>query len=283
MEITVTEQKVFSIEARLSPEQVRERAWDQKLAAFGSLSRLLLRPKGDEIKVASVEKRYEPLWHVTAHKRVVFDRGREYRVPVGDGTVQRVNVAGAEYQVAQGPPRHFIVRGVEHCEEDVRAERLVDGVAGAEVTAPAIVSAPREEIKELAEFAPSDAIVVPPEVKASSVVQPLVQRLMTPYEADQVFEESITIERVHLLYHPVYAFEYAWEARGKKAVVEIDAVSGDLRTDGRAIHQQMRRIFNRDVLFDLGAETINLVVPGGAIALKIGKAIVDRQRGPKGS
>lgn len=144
MEITVTEQKVFLIEARLSPEQVRERAWDQKLAAFGSLSRLLLRPKGDEIKVASVEKRY-----------------------------------------------------------------------------------------------------------------------------------------VHLLYHPVYAFEYAWEAHGKKAVVEIDAVSGDLRTDGRAIHQQMRRIFNRDVLFDLGAETINLVVPGGAIALKLGKAIVDHQRGPK--
>jgi len=60
--------------------------------------------------------------------------------------------------------------------------------------------------------------------------------------------------------------------------VEFDALSGQVRTDGRAFQQQVRRIFNRDVLFDLGAETINLVVPGGAIPLKIGKALLDRQR-----
>jgi hypothetical protein len=32
------------------------------------------------------------------------------------------------------------------------------------------------------------------------------------------------------------------------------------------------------VLFDIGAETINLVVPGGAIALKLTKAVVDHGR-----
>ncbi|MGH2373632.1 MAG: hypothetical protein ACRDIC_09195 [bacterium] len=281
MEITVAEQKVFLVEARLSPEQAKERAWDQKMAAFGSFSRLLLRPKGDEIKVATAEKRFEPLWFAAARRRIVFDRGREYRVPVGDQTVQRVTVAGSDYPVAPGPPRHYIIRGVEHCEDDVRVESFIDGVTGADVAAAAIAAAPHEEIVELADFAPSDAIVVPPEVKASTVVQRLVQRLMTTYEADQVFEESITVEHLQLLYHPVYAFEYVWEARGKKAVVEIDAVTGEVRTDGRAFHQQMRRIFNREVLFDLGAETVNLVVPGGAIALKIGKAIVDHQRGPK--
>ncbi len=281
MEITIAEQKVFLVEPQFSADQARERAWDHKAAAFGALSRLLLRPKGDEIKVASIEKRFEPLWHVMAHRRLVFDRGREYRVPVGDGTVQRVSVAGGDYDVAAGPPHHFIVRGIEHCAEDVRDERLIDGLTGAEVEAAAIVGAPRQEIVELADFAPSDAIVVPPDIKASSVVQRMVQRLMTPYEADHVFEEWINVERLILLYHPVYAFEYIWEARGKKAVVELDAVSGEVRTDGRAFHQQMRRILNRDVLFDLGAETVNLLVPGGAIAvkiLKIGKAIADRHR-----
>ncbi len=278
MEITVSEQKVFLLTSSLSPEQAREKAWDHKMVAFGSLSRLLLRPKGDEITVVAIEKRFHPLWHAAARKRVVFDRGREYRVPVADGNVRAVTVGGVDYAVAAGPPPHFIIRGVEHCEEDTRQESVVEGVTGEELP-PRGLSGPREEIVDLSGFAPADAVVMPPEVKASTVVQRLVQRLMTPYEADQVFEEAIDVEFLHLLYRPVYAFEYAWEARGKRGVVELDAVTGEVRAGGTGFQQQMRRIFNREVLFDLGAESVNLILPGGAIPLKIGKAIIDRKRG----
>lgn len=278
MEITVSEQKMFMIPPQLTQDQARERAWDYKNAAFGSMARLLLRPKSEEIKILSIEKRFDPVWHVIAHKRMVFNRGREYRVPVVDGTVKRVTVKGEDYSVAAGPPQHFIIRGVEHCEDDVRLERLVDGVSGAEVQLKFVHTAPREEIQELAEFAPPDAVVVPPGIRASTLVQGLVQQMITPYEADQIFEEGIEIEQLHLLYRPVYAFEYSWEARGKRAVVELDGITGESSTSGRAFQQQVRRIFNRDVLFDLGAESINLVVPGGAIALKIGKAVVDHRR-----
>ncbi|HEY3247579.1 MAG TPA: hypothetical protein VGK88_04710 [bacterium] len=282
MEITVSEQKVFMVHPRVTDEAARERAVEQKGAAFGSVARLLLRPRGEEIKIVSIGKRFDPIWHVIAHKHVVFDRGREYRVPVADGTVQGVTVKGDDYQVAAGPPRHFIIRGVEHCIDDARLEKLVDAVGGADIEAKAVLAAPREEIVELADFAPPDAIVVPPDVRASMLVQTLVQQLVKPYEADQLFEEMIEIEQLHLIYHPVYAIEYTWEAKGKKAMLELDAVGGEVTTGSRAFQQQMRRIFNREVLFDLGAESVNLIVPGGAIALKIGKAVVDHQRRQKG-
>ncbi len=35
---------------------------------------------------------------------------------------------------------------------------------------------------------------------------------------------------------------------------------------------------NREVLFDLGAEAMNLVVPGGAIAVKLTKAVMERRQ-----
>lgn len=54
----------------------------------------------------------------------------------------------------------------------------------------------------------------------------------------------------------------SWEARAKRAGVELDGITGESSTSGRAFQQQVRRIFNRDVLFDLGAESINLAVPG---------------------
>ena len=76
----------------------------------------------------------------------------------------------------------------------------------------------------------------------------------------------------------MYAFEYVWEAKAKRATVEVDGLTGEFKPTGKAFGAQLKRVFTRDVLFDIGAETINLVVPGGAIALKLGKAITDRRR-----
>jgi hypothetical protein len=33
-----------------------------------------------------------------------------------------------------------------------------------------------------------------------------------------------------------------------------------------------------ETLFDLGAETLNVIVPGGAIALKVAKAIAEKHK-----
>lgn len=283
MEITVSDQKVFHVRPALSPEQARERAWDHKMAAFGMFSRLLLRPKGEEIKIASMQTRFDPAWHVIAHKRLVFHRTREYRVPVADAMVRRVTIDGNDCPVTPGSPPTFSLRGVEHCEEDVRAETLVDGVKGTEMRAPAIPQAPHEEIFDLAAFAPLDAVVVPPEVKASTVAQRVIHQLMTAYEADQIEEEAIEIEQLHLLYCPVYVFQYVWEAKGKEAVVELDGVSGESRASDWDFHrpmQQIRRMFTREMLFDLGAETAGLVVPGAGIVFKIGKMVTDHTRRP---
>src|SRR5438309_1819638 len=161
MQITVSEQKAFEVRAALTADQVRERAIDQKMAAFGMVSRLLHRPKGEEIKVASTQKRFDPVWHVIAHKRLVFHRSREYRVPVADAAVRRVTIEGTDYPVLPTSPPSLSVRGMEHCEEDLRTETLVDGVRGAELQAPGLARAARDEIPELSGFSPADAVVVP--------------------------------------------------------------------------------------------------------------------------
>jgi len=66
-----------------------------------------------------MEKRFDPLWHVVGYKRAVFDRGREYRVPPADSTVQSVTVLEHDYPVVDGSPRHFIIHRVEHCKDEV--------------------------------------------------------------------------------------------------------------------------------------------------------------------
>ena len=41
---------------------------------------------------------------------------------------------------------------------------------------------------------------------------------------------------------------------------------------------QVRGALNRDLLFDIGADTVGLFVPGGSIAVKLAKAAIDTNR-----
>ena len=46
--------------------------------------------------------------------------------------------------------------------------------------------------------------------------------IMEPVQADQMLEESVTLEATDLLYRPIWAFEFAWQGKGKQGIVEIE-------------------------------------------------------------
>ena len=102
--------------------------------------------------------------------------------------------------------------------------------------------------------------------------------VLHPPSAARMLEETVAVDRLDLNYRPVYAFEYACESKGKRAIAEVDGLTGAFRPTGSLVGDRLRRVLSRDVLFDIGGETLNLVVPGGAIALKLTKAIADRRR-----
>src|SRR3990172_1339744 len=192
MEITVAEQALYLLPARTTGDQAKERAWEHKLDAFGTLSKFLMRPKAEEIQVSLLELRYQPFWHAASHKRFRYDRHTQYQVPVPTD-VQSVDIAGQTY-AASGV--RITLQGLDHCLVEDRREIFIDGPTG--------------------------------------------------------------------------------EAKGKRTTVEVDGLTGEFRPSGKAFGDQVKRVLNREVLFDIGAEALNLAVPGGAIALKLGKAVLDR-------
>jgi len=102
--------------------------------------------------------------------------------------------------------------------------------------------------------------------------------VLRPPSADQILEEEVVVDCLDLYYRPVYAFAYVWQAKDKRATEEVDGLTAEFKSTGKAFGSQLKRVLNREVLFDIGAETINLVVPGGAIALKLTKAVAERAR-----
>jgi hypothetical protein len=278
MDVTLAQERVFVLEERLSLDEIQQRALDRRVQAFGSgIGALLQRPKPDEITLTAKQRRLEPLWHVAGRAVYVYERDRDYNVPPSSPDVEAITVNGTRYDLQSSGPRSFRIAVREHCRSEFNGESFVDGLTGARVSDHAsIMAGPRAEVTDIASLASDGTVVLPPEQRASYVVRQLMSEIMKPVQADKMLEESVVLEATELLYRPWWAFEFSWQGKGKEGVVEIDAITGNTR-QGKPLATTIRGILTRDVLFDVGADTVGLLVPGGSIAVKLAKAAMDRK------
>jgi hypothetical protein len=274
MEITLVPERAMILAEQLSMDQAEGRAWSNKLDAFGRLVKvtsLFSRPKDEDFQLLYKEKRYQPFWHIICSSHYVYERRRQYPLKVSGPEVKSVMIEGLEYDSASGT---VTLTGVEHCQEELRQEVLVDGFTNQPNPALAdYLKFPTTEVAEddLDDFQPADAIVVPPQARASAVVRDILIGMIKSVQADRIIEDRIDVERVDLYYRPVYAFQYSWISKEKETVIEYDGMTGKVQTDGKTFQQYMGKFLDPEFLFDISVETVDLLVPGGGLAIKLAK------------
>ncbi len=279
MEIQLGEERLLVLHEHLTPDEVRQRADEKRTGAFGSgLGSLLQRPKSEEVAFVASQRRLMPFWHVVATSHYVYERRREYTVPASALEVTAVTVHSERHEMDQraGGEPAFRLPLLEHCQNDFRAETFTDGVSGDRVAdGPAVITGPKSEVGEPQTLEADGTIVVPPEQRASFVVRKTLSEVMKPVQADRILEEKILLQTTDLYYRPVWAFEYSW--RDKVGVIEVDSISGQAQA-GKPMMAQVKGMLNRELLFDIGADAVDLFVPGGSIAVKLAKAAIDKKR-----
>lgn len=285
MDIYLASEHSYYFPPQIALEVAREQVEQKKTGLVaGTVGALLTRPKPEDVRLTAIENRLEPFWLVTLFTRTVYDRQRTYIIPVSGPEVQRVTVLGQEVRVepkAKGAPG-FSLAGVEHCVEEQRVSYTFDGLSGQKANLSKYLSFAKTEILDLATFAPEGVLVVPPQVRASAVVRQVMAEVVRPVQqAQEVLEEHVEFEALDLNFRPVYALEYEWVTKGKKVVVEFDALTGETQAGGKRLSEQLKHISNiltRDVLFDVTADAVGLIVPGGSIAVKLVKAVIDHRK-----
>jgi len=280
MEIKVADQRALVIEASLGFAEAQKKAWTKKLDAFGTINKVasfLTKPKNEDFELAYKEFRFQPFWHVAARARYVYDRNSNYQVSVGGTEVCTVTLEGNDFEVTNG---HIHVSVVEHCRQESEEDVLIDGMTGErnkELTKYLKLSAKDVPTEQLQESLPKDAIVVPPQARVSGIVREMLSRMIQGIQADKIFEEHAEISCVDLYYHPVYAFQYNWKAKGKEAILELDGATGEVRSGARTFKEYIGKVIDRDFLFDLGADAAGMLIPGGSIAVKVAKKYIENK------
>jgi hypothetical protein len=280
VDISLGEPRIYRLEPRIPFEELKRRAEEKKTGALGTgLGGFIQRPKADDVVLAASQRRVEPFWHVACTAHYVYDRTRMYTVPASAGDVRSVTFLGKDTPVisAGKAPPSFGLEVLEHCTEDSREALFVDGLSGSSMhNGEELLSGPRTEVADTTLLAADETLVVPPEQRASAIVRQLLAKLLRPLQADTVFEESLAVEALELYYRPIWAFEFHHPAKDKRGVVEVDALTGEAKTATALRVSQFTRLVSKDALFDIGADTVGLLVPGGSIAVKLARVAIDR-------
>ena len=279
MDIQLGTQRILSLDDREGVDALRQRAMDKRTQAFGTgIGSFLQRAKPEEIDLVASQRRLEPFWHVVGRAHYVYDRRREYPIVASAPEVHEITIHDTTYPVVDAGrnARTFTLAVVEHCREEIAHDVTIDARSGAPVADAAVLLAgSQREVTDPASLADGDTIVVPPEHRASFVVRKLLSEMLKPVQADTILEETLTLETTDLVYRPIWAFEFHWRTKDKRGVVEIDAVTGALKAGGSLL-PQLSRVITRDALFDIGADTVGLLIPGGSIAVKVARAALDK-------
>lgn len=282
MDIYLATEHAYHFIPQFNVEVARDRVEQKKVNLIaGTLGSLFSRAKPEDLQLATVENRVEPFWLLEASSRTVYDRARTFTIPASGAEVRSVTVMGTDFPVVPQPKgdNAFTLSGVEHCVQELKSRQTFDGITGAKVDLLKYAGAAKTEIADLTTFAPEGVLVVPPQVKANAVVRQVTAEVVQPVQNVQtIHEERVDIETVDLNFRPIYAFEYEWAAKNKRVVIEFDPLTGEIRSGGKRWSDQIKSMVTRDLIFDITADAFGTLVPGGSIAVKLVKAVVDRKK-----
>lgn len=256
--LIVTGEKAF--------EEMKELAWNKKTAAFGGLKNLLSRPKPEDINITHSEKQYKPFWHAVCSTHFEYKRNCEFTVKISDPIVQKVTIFGEEKTM--DPQRNITLSRVEHCLESNTKEIFVDAYTEKEEDFSKYVAMSTRELAQTAELNEGNTIVLPVKVKAAYIVRKLLTEMLKPIDADEILDETVSIDTLDLYFRPVYAFEYTWVPKNKQNVLEFDGITGEFYS-GKVLREKMTEIFTEEALFEIGGEIAGFIVPGAGIPVKI--------------
>jgi hypothetical protein len=278
MDISLAEEHAYYFVPQISPEVARDRIEKKKTTLVaGMFGTLISRPNPSDIQEVSAENRLEPYWAVTVATRTAYDRQQTYTIPLKGEEVREVTLLGQKLTISSKGNPALTLNGIEHCVDERRITRFFDGLSGQKTDLGRYQSFAKTEINDLEHFAPEGLLVIPPEMRATAIVRQVLSEAIQPVgKAQIIHEERVDVEVLELNFRPVYALEYEWASKGKRVVVEFDALLGDIRSGGKKWSDQIKGILTRDLFFDVTADAVGMIVPGGGIAVKLVKAVVDR-------
>jgi len=278
LKLDVNKQKMRVFKDVYSEDDCERKVMLNKEKAFSVFSKVAsLFEKRTRIDITHKEKKYYPIWNVKAQSFTEYLRNNNYSFPV-EPQVRTVKISGHVFEVSKEAPVCKIT-GEDYCVEQYAKDEVTDAT-GAGVKEKKLLPYLKFEsrpISQTEELMGRRTVVIPATIRAAFIVRDLFKELIKPVHADKVLTEKIEVTEICLYFRPAYAFELTKQPSGKTAVLEVDALTGEMRS-GSVFKKELKEVVSEDLLFDLGAEIVSNVIPGAGAVAAIGKKVHEMRK-----
>jgi hypothetical protein len=221
----IVERKTIVYETRVDPTVVKvagEKLKTQLFARFG-----FVKPRPEEVKLVSVDKRYEAYMVVSGKYMIDYYRKCAYTVRI-DKKVLEIILLKQILKPVQPKDSHvkdhnlLRLEGEERLRNEVKTSLVLDA-SGQEVTSGKLPSAPSERNprKVLSKFGVKE---IASDADLGTIRSKIVRR---PTDVSRIVSELFEVSERALIYTPRYAVRYRCLRTGEEKTVEFDAVTGE--------------------------------------------------------
>ena len=226
----IAKRKIIVYKSRVDPTIVKLTAEKMKNKLFIKFG--FSKPRPEEIRVASVDKYYEPYILVDGKYSVNYYKKRVYTLDV-DGTTEKVKILDKTFTPESlvsptGEPHKVIkLEAEESLSYEDKAYIILDK-SGREIPPDQVPSAPSEDQpqKVLKEFGKKSAKVkIPPQKGLEIVKSRIIKR---PPDAEKVENELFEVSEHAIIYSPVYEITFRNMKTGEEKVIKIDGVTAKI-------------------------------------------------------
>lgn len=271
--------KIFVFDDVYPLSAATEQANKKKLNAFGMAAKLnpFKRPKDETVLLTKHVQRYEPFWHVTTNRAVDFSREINYPMDIGNIYATKVVINNNEFPIAEKSGKRTInISAVEYCHRKINYQDSIDGLERE------LKKGMLDNFLRKYKFQEHESILlheaIPLKLPVATLLQKINKTLSSEaINAHEIQHDFITIEKAHLYYRPVFAFEFAWTTEDKIGVIEVDGLTGEVVENGQWFKEKMETILTREMLFAASAEIAGVIVPGGGFAVKVVEKITSNK------
>ncbi len=271
--LTTGETGVYAFQPLLNAEQAKQIAEDNKKSGIGFFSRLIYRPKPDEIRLIFCEQHFQPFWQIECEASLDYTRSRTLPLDL-DEQVCEIKIGD---QLIKPAKKHIELTVEERCKTRQPIKRFIDATTGKQADYSEVCSKGTATTLSMGTPEKDGFKILPPAIRASILVRDIIFEFMKPLKASEIIAQGLDIARLNLYFRPVYAFEFEWVGHDQKVIFEIDGVTGRL-SEGHRTSTASFETLNEANLFDIGADALGLVIPGGEIAAKLAAAFLGKKK-----
>jgi len=280
LQFNVLKQNIHAFEDRYSQIECEGLAIGKKGKAFGGIFSGIKRlvSSQDHIRLANSEKRYEPFWHIAGSSVLEYKRTTEYGFETKP-EVKDIKINSVVHEIKEGT-NWCAVSGEDHCFEHYEKEMMVNANTGEAGDYKKYLQFPSRTIKQTEELMKDKVVVVPAKVKASFLARQLIKELIKPIHADKILQEKVKVDHLTLYFRPIYAFEFIDSKTGKSSILDVDALTGEVKK-GSIIGKGLKEIFEEGDLFEIGTEFATDFLPGAKAAVMVVQKVRDARKRKK--